>query len=128
MATYSTNDNQFYNLNPSDTNNQLFEQLSLGCECQEMYEMDVQYLMDIYNVSEEEKDNVPNMLVELFESCPPTKQQAMKDIGRYIKQPSNTIMISDVECYVSGRPIEIQSLEITQQCCYSQPNGYAISN
>lgn len=93
-----------------------------GCECDAMYSDDRDLFQDIFS-DEPNIDGVPGILVERFESCPPTEQQAMNDLGRYIKQPSDSISISDVECYVSGRPIEIESLEITQQCCYSQVSG-----
>ena len=60
---------------------------------------------------------VPNRLAGLFGPCPCTEDHARNDLGRYIKQPTGTVF--GVECYVSGKPIVMRTLNLTQQCCYS---------
>lgn len=61
---------------------------------------------------------LPNRLAGLFDACPCTEEHARNDLGRYIKQPTGTVF--GVECYVSGKPIVMQTLNLTQQCCYTE--------
>ena len=50
-----------------------------------------------------------------LEPCPPNQNQAIIDVGRFIKlEEENPI------CYVAGRPLRLRQFTITQQCCYDE--------
>ena len=84
-------------------------------ECQQMGQDDISLFRKLFGANHRE---APRTLADMFGPCPCTKDHADNDLGRYIKQPSDTII--GVECYVSGKPITVQTLNLTQQCCYTE--------
>ena len=105
---------QLCGLNPDQED----ERIDSGMLCRQFGLSDVSLFEDLFGASHE-ADLIT--FVDMFGPCPSTKSHADDDLGRYIKQPSNTL--PGVDCYVSGKPIVMKSLNLTQQCCYATEDG-----
>lgn len=62
-----------------------------------------------------------NNLAARLKPCPCTLQQAVQDLGRYIKQMES----DDRMCFVSSKPQMVdlpdgKRIQLTQQCCYKK--------
>ena len=77
--------------------------------CLRKYREDVQLLQNT---------NIRNLAAKL-EPCPCSLQQALRDIGRFLRQSSTSY------CFISTRPVPYNTtdgihLQLTQQCCYDE--------
>ena len=95
------------------TSNQLAVTGNFAMECRRIGRQDISLFLKLFG-QDHERDL--GTFVNMFDPCPSTMTQINNDLGRYIKQASDTI--TGVECYVSGKPIVRLSLNLTQQCCY----------
>ena len=81
--------------------------------CEEAINMNVPIIAQMCKCSNKLNNTDSNLITNVLQSldhCPPTRQLAMQDVGRFVKQ--------DDKCYVSGRRVVMNNISFTQQCCY----------